>query len=78
MLAVKRSAGVTPEVNLRNPLGAGDDSGEESTLALKPRLTSPEVQNRGFNGCSKSTDVFQYCFTNLDNLQQSLLKYLRT
>ena len=25
MLATKRSAGVTPEMNLRNPLRAGDD-----------------------------------------------------
>ena len=33
MLATKRSAGVTPEVNLRNPLHAT----ERATLALKPR-----------------------------------------
>ena len=31
----------------------------ESTLALKPRLMSPEVQNRGINGPKKSSDVLQ-------------------
>ena len=28
MLTIKRSAGVTPEVNLRNPLHAGDKAGK--------------------------------------------------
>ena len=38
MLAIKRSAGVTPKVNLGNPLHVGEEeysASEESTLALK-------------------------------------------
>ena len=38
MLAIKRSAGVTPEVNVRNPLSTDDKhTSEGSTLTLKPR-----------------------------------------
>ena len=39
MLAAKRSAGVAPEVNLRNSLHAGNKAHKQggSTLALKPR-----------------------------------------
>ena len=36
MLAIKRSADVTPKVNLRNPLHAVDKS--VSTLTLKPQV----------------------------------------
>ena len=41
MLAAKKSAGVTPEVNMRNPLHVGEKSMQVSDgirpLALKPR-----------------------------------------
>ena len=38
MLAVKRSAGVAPEVNLRNPIHAGKKhTSKGTTQALKPR-----------------------------------------
>ena len=38
MLAVKRSADVTPEVNLRNPLHASDEVHKwGATMALKPK-----------------------------------------
>ena len=39
LLIAKNSAGVTPDVNLRNPLHAGDGSMKvrESSLALKLR-----------------------------------------
>ena len=43
VLAITRSAGVALEVNLRNPLHAGDE-------AHKQRQTSPEVQNRDISG----------------------------
>ena len=58
MLAEKRSAGVAPEVNLRNSLHTSD---EGSTLALKPRtdvaripkvhkmdLRHPKIKKTGF------------------------------
>ena len=39
MLAVKRSAGVTPEVKLKNLLHSGDEACNEGfgTMALEPR-----------------------------------------
>ena len=38
MLAGKRSAGVTPNMNLRNPFHTGEEEHKQgSTLALKPR-----------------------------------------
>ena len=37
MLAVKRSAGVTPEVNLRKSTQARKHASKKPTLALKPR-----------------------------------------
>ena len=37
MLAVKRLAGVTPKMNLRNNMQAGKGVSEKSTLDLKPR-----------------------------------------
>ena len=43
-----RAADVTPDVNLRNPLKAGDKACEEYTLAL-----SPEVKYQGINGSTK-------------------------
>ena len=44
MLAIKRSAGVTPQVNLRNSMQARKHASESSTLALKSRTdtTSPK------------------------------------
>ena len=45
VLAVKRSAGIAPEVNLRNLLHPGDTGHKRGIhLALKERA-SPEVQN---------------------------------
>ena len=46
--AVKRSAGVAPEVNLRNPFHACDEAckqGIHPSLEI-PGQTSPDVQNR--------------------------------
>ena len=56
MLAVKRSAGVAPEVNLRNPLQAGDEAHKQG---IYPRF---EVLNRGINTPTKRTDVLQNSF----------------
>ena len=49
MLAVKRSEGVTPEVNLR----------EIQVLASRPEETLPEVQNGDIRGGTKSICVLQ-------------------
>ena len=46
MLAIKRSAGVALEVNLRNPLHMGGEHAKEgSTLALKPRADVTKSSN---------------------------------
>ena len=47
MLVAKRSAGVTPEVNLREH------------VTHTPEEMSPEVQNRDTNGLTKRTYVLQ-------------------
>ena len=79
MLAVKRSAGVPPEVNLRNPLHAGDEAHKRGIhLGFETKAATTRSPKRGPNDCTKRTDVFQYCLKNLDNLQESLSKYLHT
>ena len=51
MLGVKRSAGVTPEVNLRNWLYAGDKAHKlGSTLCLKPNTNVTRSPNQGYQG----------------------------
>ena len=61
MLSAKRSVGVAPEVNLRNPLSTGDEACKwGSQLWLwNPGQTSPEVQNRDISGPIKRTYVLQ-------------------
>ena len=49
MLAAKRSAGVTPEVNLKVLV----------TCLRNPKGMSPEIRNRGISGPTKSTCAFQ-------------------
>ena len=49
MLAAKRSAGVTPEVNLKVLV----------TCLRNPERMSPEIRNRGISGSTKSTCAFQ-------------------
>ena len=61
MLATKRSAGVTPEVNLMSPLCAGDEA-RRSTLALKPREDVTRSPKQGISGPTKRTDVLQIFF----------------
>ena len=55
MLTTKRSAGVTPEVNLRIPLHTGNKACKQgdSLWLLNSGQTSPEVQNRGISGLTK-------------------------
>ena len=53
LLAVKKLADVTPEVNQRNPLLAYDEVFWQM---------SPEVQNRGISGTTKSIDVLKFFF----------------
>ena len=49
MLAVKRSAGVTPEVNLNNPLQAGEKAlNQRIPPALKPRADVTRSLKQGY------------------------------
>ena len=49
MQALKRLVGVPPEVNLKNPLHAGDKNASEgSTLALKPRVDVTRSLKEGY------------------------------
>ena len=63
MLAIKRSAGVAPEVNLRILLHAGNEACKVSNLALKPRVDVIRSQNIGIIGPQKglmsSKNVFK-------------------
>ena len=52
MLAVKRSAGVAPEVNLRNSAQARKNA-SESTLALKPRADVTRSPKQGYQWPNK-------------------------
>ena len=55
MLAVKSSAGVAPEVNLRNSLHAGKE-----VPGFETQDRHHQVQNRGISGSTKRTDVLQF------------------
>ena len=60
ILAAKRSAGVTQEVNLSNPLHASDKACKseiQPVFASRAASLSPEVQNRGISGLTKRTNV---------------------
>ena len=61
MLTSVQSAGVTPEVNLRNSLCAGEEACKRGNppWLWNPGQTSPEVQNRGISGPTKRTYVLQ-------------------
>ena len=54
MLAVKSSAGVAPEVNLRISLHAGKE-----VPGFETQDTHHQVQNTGISGSTKRTDVLQ-------------------
>ena len=62
----KRSAGVAPEVNLRNPLCAGEEVCKQGNppYLWNTGQTSPEVQNRGISGPTKRTYVLQIFLKN--------------
>ena len=65
MLAVKRPAGVAPEVNLRECTShtPPPSANKAAHFCLKTQKEiSPEVQNRGINGPTKRTDVLQISF----------------
>ena len=61
MLTSIQSAGVTPEVNLRNLLCVARKHASEGIHPgfETPGQTSPEVQNRGISGPAKRTYVLQ-------------------
>ena len=64
MLAVKRSAGVTPELNPRNTLQAGEEVLNQRTplpptLALKPRADVTRSLKQGIRGLTKRS--LQFC-----------------
>ena len=62
MLPAKRSAGITPEVSLREhvtcmPLASANKAAHSGLW--NPEDTSPEVQNKGISGPTKGTYVLQ-------------------
>ena len=61
MLAAKKTAGVKPKVDLRNPAYAGDEAREQEDppWLWNPGQMLPEVQNRGTSSPTKSTNVHQ-------------------
>ena len=64
MLAAKRSAGVALEVNLRNPLHAGDKpckQGIRRGFECQGRRHQ-KSENRGMSGPTKRTDILQIYF----------------
>ena len=70
MLAANRSAGVTPEVNLRNSLHAVDRAckwGDPLRL-WSQGYTSSEVQNKSIINLTKRTEVLQKILKNKDGL----------
>ena len=54
MLAVKRSAGVVPKVNQKNPLYTGNET----------HSRRHQKQNRGISGSTNRTDVLQIILKN--------------
>ena len=73
ILVARRSAGVAPEVNLRNSFCAGHETCKwQSTLVLIPVQTSPEIQNRVSVAQKKDQKILKwkinevYLLTNLD------------
>ena len=60
ILATNRSAGVAPEVNLRNPLFTGDEACKQGIRpSFEPYHQTSPVQNMGISGPTKRTDVPQ-------------------
>ena len=60
MLAIKRSAGVAPEVNLRNLLRTGEEACKRGIhYDFETRTASPEVQTMGVSGQTKKTHVLK-------------------
>ena len=75
MLAIKRSASVTPEVNLRNPFHTGKEVckyGDQLRL-WNSGQTSPKVQNRGISGPTKKTMSSKFFF--IKNVPKALNEY---
>ena len=60
MLTTKRSAGVTPEVNLREHMTLHQVWIRLPLWLWNPEEMSPEVQNRGITGPTKRTYVLQH------------------
>ena len=80
MLATKRSAGVTPEVNLgkcvthRSPPSVNN----AAHSGFKTQETSPEIQDRGINGPTKRTNVLQNCLKKNSNKQVQSFMHSKT
>ena len=68
-----QSAGVAPEVNLRNSTLARKPASEKSTLALKPRADVTKIQNRDISGPTKRTYVLQRFFKKKRLIQRIFL-----
>ena len=63
ILATKRSAGVAPEVNLRNSLFTGDEACKQGIHPVfKPYHQTSPVQKKSISGPTKRIDVLQNKF----------------
>ena len=62
MLTSIQSAGVAPEVNLRNSVQARKHASEKSTLALKPRADVTRSPKQGISSPTKRIYVLQIFF----------------
>ena len=70
MLATKRSAGVTPEVNLTIPLCIGDEACKQggSALALKSGVDITGCLKHGYQWPHKRTGVLQIVSLNIRSM----------
>ena len=78
MLATSRSAGVTPEVNLSNPLHTSDEMCKSGNLALKPGADITGSPKQGYQWPTKRTMYSQNVFKKSDEKTNTTLRSIDT
>ena len=69
-MVTKKSAGVASEVNLRNPLHAGDKAHKQGgSLALKPKADVTRGIKQRYQSPHKKTGILQNLFKNSGKLR---------
>ena len=76
MLTCTQSAGVAPEVNLRNSVQARKCASEKSTLALKPRTDITRSPKQGYQWPMKRTYMYIYIYIYIQMSRKFFLKKL--